>query len=148
MLAVDSLVDHGYLPAELSAARLARLDEAMPPIWSKANPVDIIGDADAARYTDALQALIEDKANDAILVLNVQTALASSARTAKAVCDVIAGERQRIVSPKADADFLDRCRRQGRVDLPRRAGAALSNRGRSGARLFASRKALPIWCSR
>jgi acetyltransferase len=100
VLAVDSLVDRGYLPAELSAATMARLNAAMPPIWSKANPVDIIGDADAARYTEALQALIEDKENDAILVLNVQTALASSADTAHAVCDVIAAGRKHLVHPK------------------------------------------------
>jgi acetyltransferase len=115
VLAVDSLVDRGYLPAELSTAAMARLDAAMPPIWSKANPVDIIGDADAARYTEALQALIEDKANDAVLVLNVQTALASSADTAHAVCDVIAAERKRLPHPKpvltcwiASNDAIDR----------------------------------------
>ena len=89
VLAVDSLVDCGYPPAELSSDTVKRLDAAMPPIWSRANPVDIIGDADAPRYTQALQALIEDKENDAVLVLNVQTALASSADTAqcRARCD-------------------------------------------------------------
>jgi acetyltransferase len=100
VLAVDSLVDRGHSPAELSPATIARLDRSMPPIWSKANPVDIVGDADAARYTEALQALIEDRANDAILVLNVQTALASSVDTAEAVRDVIVAERSRFVQPK------------------------------------------------
>ncbi|MET0277659.1 MAG: bifunctional acetate--CoA ligase family protein/GNAT family N-acetyltransferase [Pseudorhodoplanes sp.] len=100
VLAVDSLVDRGHAPAELSPATIARLDRSMPPICSKSNPVDIVGDADAARYTEALQTLIEDKQNDAILVLNVQTALASSVDTAEAVRDVIANERSRFVRPK------------------------------------------------
>ena len=32
-----------------------RLDRALPPTWSRANPVDIVGDADAARYGAALE---------------------------------------------------------------------------------------------
>jgi len=100
VLAVDSLVDQGYRPAELSAETTARLNAAMPPLWSHANPVDIIGDADAARFTAALEALIEDPGNDAILVLNVQTALASSLDTAKAVRDVVVAERSHRLSPK------------------------------------------------
>ncbi|MGD9924772.1 MAG: acetate--CoA ligase family protein, partial [Pseudorhodoplanes sp.] len=100
VLAVDSLVDEGYAPAGLSADTMARLNAAMPPLWSHANPVDIIGDADAARFTAALEALIDDPQNDAILVLDVQTALASSLDTAKAVTGVIAAQRSRLVKPK------------------------------------------------
>jgi acetyltransferase len=100
VLAVDSLVDHGYRPAGLSAATMERLNAAMPPLWSHANPVDIIGDADAARFSAALEALIDDTENDAILVLDVQTALASSLDTAKAVRDVIARERSRRLNAK------------------------------------------------
>jgi acetyltransferase len=51
------------------------LDAVLPPTWSKANPVDILGDADAARYVAALEALLADTENDAVLVLNVPTAL-------------------------------------------------------------------------
>lgn len=100
VLAVDSLVDQGYAPAELSAATMQRLNAAMPPLWSHANPVDIIGDADAARFSEALEALIDDPKNDAILVLDVQTALASSHDTANAVRDVIVRERSRRTNPK------------------------------------------------
>ena len=100
VLAVDSLVDQGFRPAELSAETTARLNAAMPPLWSHANPVDIIGDADAARFTAALEALIDDPANDAVLVLDVQTALASSLDTAKAVRDVIVAERSHRLNPK------------------------------------------------
>lgn len=100
VLAVDSLVDRGYRPAGLSPETMARLNSALPPLWSHANPVDIIGDADAARFTAALEALIEDPQNDAILVLDVQTALASSLDTAKAVRDVIVAERSHQLNPK------------------------------------------------
>jgi acetyltransferase len=100
VLAVDSLVDQGYRPADLSPDTMARLNAVLPPLWSRANPVDIIGDADASRFSAALEALIEDPQNDAILVLDVQTALASSFDTAKAVRDVIVANRSRVVHPK------------------------------------------------
>ena len=34
---------------------MLKLDSALPPIWSHANPVDIAGDADPARYVAAFE---------------------------------------------------------------------------------------------
>ncbi len=50
VLAVDRLADLGGDLADISPATMTRLDAVMPPIWSHANPIDIAGDADAARY--------------------------------------------------------------------------------------------------
>jgi acetyltransferase len=85
VLAVDRLVDLQGTLATLSPATINALDAALPPIWSRANPVDIAGDADAHRYTVAMEALLADRDNDAILVMNVPTALASAARESLAV---------------------------------------------------------------
>ena len=100
VLAVDRLIDLGGVMAELSAETSARLDAVLPPTWSKANPVDIVGDADAARYATVLQVPLADNANDAVLVLDVPTALASPAATAKAIADVVGERRATIVQPK------------------------------------------------
>jgi acetyltransferase len=54
VLAVDRLLDLGGTLAGLSEGTIASLDRLLPPTWSRANPVDIIGDADAARYAGAL----------------------------------------------------------------------------------------------
>ena len=43
VLAVDRLIDLDGTLAGISPDTLARLDAAMPPIWSRANPVDIGG---------------------------------------------------------------------------------------------------------
>ncbi len=48
----------------------AQLDEVLPPTWSHANPIDLIGDATDARYTETLQILLADDAVDGILVMN------------------------------------------------------------------------------
>jgi len=58
VLAVDRLIDLGGTLAGISPDTMARLDAAMPPIWSRANPVDIGGDSDSARYAAAFEALL------------------------------------------------------------------------------------------
>src|SRR5271169_2683178 len=100
VLAVDRLIDLGGVLAEISPGTRARLDAVLPPAWSKADPVDIVGDADAARYSAALEALLADKENDAVLILNVPTALASPAATAGAVAAVVRDYRAKTVQPK------------------------------------------------
>jgi acetyltransferase len=100
VLAVDRLADFGGTLAGISPAAMIKLDAALPPIWSRANPVDIAGDADAARYAAALDALLGDDGNDAVLVMNVPTALASATDAAHAVVAATERHRQTIAPPK------------------------------------------------
>lgn len=100
VLAVDTLVELGGTPAALGDAARATLDAALPATWSKANPVDIIGDADPARYAAALEALLADEANDAVLVMNVQTAVAPAADIAATVARVVTEDRKKRAKPK------------------------------------------------
>ena len=93
VLAVDRLIDFDGTPAKLSAGTLSALDAHLPKTWSRANPVDIIGDADATRYGAAMQCLQASDDMDAILVINCPTALASSASTAEAVAKTVAAAR-------------------------------------------------------
>ena len=85
VLAVDELAEARGTLAELSPETVTRLDDVLPPIWSRANPVDIAGDADGARYGAAMKELLIDASNEAILAMNVPTALASPADAARAV---------------------------------------------------------------
>jgi acetyltransferase len=100
VLAVDRLADLGGALAELSPHTIERLDAALPPIWSRANPVDIAGDADADRYAVALEALLEDDANEAVLVMNVPTALTAAGDAARAVVATTERYRKKNVPPK------------------------------------------------
>ena len=93
VLAVDRLIDLGGTLAALSETTRAALDAFLPPTWSHANPIDIIGDADPARYAGALEALLADPENDAILILNVPTAIAGASDVAAAIADVVRKDR-------------------------------------------------------
>ena len=53
------------------------LDAALPPTWSHANPVDIIGDAPPERYLAAVETVAGDAGVDAVMVMNCPTGLAS-----------------------------------------------------------------------
>jgi acetyltransferase len=96
VLAIDRLVELGGIPAVLAPETRARLDAVLPPTWSGSNPVDIIGDAGTERYAAALEALLADPSNDAVLVMNVQTAIASAEEIAGTVTGIVRQYRERM----------------------------------------------------
>jgi acetyltransferase len=85
IIATDLLMDEGGELASLLPRTLGVLDKALPRAWSRGNPVDIVGDADGARYAAALDALADDRGVGAVLAMNVPTALTSSVDAARAV---------------------------------------------------------------
>ena len=109
VLAVDRLVDLGGTLAG-SPETMQRLDAALPPIWSRANPIDIAGDAGIDRYTAAFEALLGDPANDAILVERAYR-LASATDAARAVSGG-AGSTASARSDRSRSSPSDRTRRR------------------------------------
>jgi acetyltransferase len=89
VMATDTLIYKKGNLARLAASTMDRLNATLPPTWSHGNPVDIIGDASPRRYTDALNAIMEDPGVDAVLVMNCPTGIASSTEPARAVLEMI-----------------------------------------------------------
>ncbi|MEQ8268896.1 MAG: bifunctional acetate--CoA ligase family protein/GNAT family N-acetyltransferase [Parvibaculum sp.] len=85
VLATDFLIDEGGRLADISGETIAALDAVLPRTWSRANPVDIIGDAGPERYTQGMEALLKDKGTDAVLVMNCPTAVVNNLSAAHAV---------------------------------------------------------------
>ncbi|WP_018410968.1 bifunctional acetate--CoA ligase family protein/GNAT family N-acetyltransferase [Methyloversatilis thermotolerans] len=69
MMATDRATDLGIPVAMLAPETLDVLNRALPPTWSRGNPVDLGGDADAARYHAALEAVLADPGVDGVLTL-------------------------------------------------------------------------------
>ena len=69
VLATDALLRNGGQLATLQPQTIARLDALLPPYWSHANPIDLLGDADAGRYAQALDAVAADRDSDGVLVI-------------------------------------------------------------------------------
>ncbi|MBI3699760.1 MAG: acetate--CoA ligase family protein [Afipia sp.] len=93
VLAVDRLSELGGTLPALDEQLRARLDSVLPPTWSRADPVDIGGDADAQRYVAAVEPLLADPSSDALLIMNVETAVASAAEIAEAIADCVNSHR-------------------------------------------------------
>lgn len=98
VLATDSLLDRDGRLAELSQTTIGQLDRVLPKTWSRANPVDIIGDAPPERYVDALSVLLAVPEVDCVLVLNCPTAVASGVEAARAVIQMAAQHKRPILT--------------------------------------------------
>ena len=100
ILAVDSLEAAGGQLASLAPETFERLDARLPPTWSHANPVDIIGDAGPERYRAALEGIMADPGVDAVLVLYCPTSVTTGISAATAVVDVVLDHRRNAMRPK------------------------------------------------
>ena len=69
VLATDSLVSQGGQLASLSKDAVDQYNSFLPPQWSRGNPVDILGDAEADRYARALEVAAADENSDGMLVI-------------------------------------------------------------------------------
>ena len=94
ILAVDAMAQTGARLARLNDTTAAALDALLPAAWSRGNPVDIIGDADAIRYEKTIEAVLADSGVDAVLVMNCPTGLLAPGAAARAAASSISRARQ------------------------------------------------------
>ncbi|MDD2933351.1 MAG: bifunctional acetate--CoA ligase family protein/GNAT family N-acetyltransferase [Methylotenera sp.] len=88
VMATDCAEDLGLVMATLSAATIEKLNAVLPQTWSHGNPVDIIGDAQADRYRNAVQACLEDPNVDGVLTILTPQAMTKPLEAAKAVIEL------------------------------------------------------------
>ena len=88
VMAADHAADIGVPLAVLTPITSARLNEFLPPSWSKSNPLDIVGDADPARYAAALSACLEDDNVDGVLAILAPQVPADPTQAARAVIEL------------------------------------------------------------
>ena len=81
-LAADALIEDNGMLADLSDQTIQTLDNVLRPFWSRANPVDLVGDARADQYAAAVEALIKDPNNDALLIILTPQAMTEPTGTA------------------------------------------------------------------
>ena len=91
VMASDRAADLGVSMASLAEDTIQQLNAVLPATWSHGNPVDIIGDATAERYRDALTICMQDAGVDGILTILTPQAMTRPLEAAQAVIDV-AGE--------------------------------------------------------
>ena len=85
VMAADAAADKGLELARLDDSTRRELDGQLPSAWSGGNPIDVLGDADAARYAAAIRTCAADPGVDAILAILIPQALTEPADVAAAV---------------------------------------------------------------
>ena len=98
VLAADAAALAGVPLPELSDAVRARLNAALPPTWSRGNPIDIIGDAPVQRYSETLQTLLADRASGAVLFMHSPTAIVRSDDIARACAPLVRAAPGRVMA--------------------------------------------------
>jgi acetyltransferase len=104
VIATDAARDAGLEVTALDAPVQARLRAALPSTASVANPVDLVGDADAARYTNALNAIGPDAKPDAALVIMTVQAATDAVGIARAILGAIRGLSRPVVAAMVGGD--------------------------------------------
>ncbi len=98
VMATDRAVELDIRMARLGTTTLETLGKALPAQWSRGNPVDVLGDADPARYQAALQACLDDPEVDAVLVMLTPQAMTDIDGTARVVSEMAAGSRKSVLA--------------------------------------------------
>ncbi len=98
VIATDRAVDLGLAIADLAPESLKRMDALLPDHWSRANPVDLIGDADAERYRQGLAACLDDPGVDAALAILTPQAVTDVDGSAQVVIDLAKDSRKPLLA--------------------------------------------------
>jgi len=89
VMAADALAEYGFNPVVLSAETLKKLDEILPPYWSKRNPIDMLGEATPELYRKVVEICLRTIEVNGILILAAPQALTDTAEAAAALVDLI-----------------------------------------------------------
>ncbi len=88
VMATDSLIANGGTLVKLSEETIQKLNGILPPFWSHDNPVDVIGDADFMRYTEATKIVLDDPNVDAVLAIMTPQAMTQPTETAREIAKI------------------------------------------------------------
>jgi acetyltransferase len=97
-LAADALIEGNGSLANLSDQTIETLNNLLPPFWSRSNPVDLVGDAKADQYAAAVDALIKDPNNDALLIILTPQATAEPTATAERLKSLVSTRQKPILA--------------------------------------------------
>jgi acetyltransferase len=87
VMSTDRAEDLGVTMARLNEASFEALDALLPPHWSHANPVDILGDATPETYRSALEICLRDPNIDGVLVILTPQAMTNPTQVAQYIIE-------------------------------------------------------------
>lgn len=98
IMATDALEKTGLRLAQLTPATIDILQSSLPPEANVYNPVDILGDALADRYGQALNVVLADNQVGAVLVILTPQAMTQIKETATAVVQAVSKSKKLVLA--------------------------------------------------
>jgi acetyltransferase len=89
VMAADTLSDYGVEPAPLGNETLAKLDEVLPPHWSRSNPIDMLGDSSLDQYRRVVEICAAAPETNGLLIMLVPQAMIDPAEVAEALIELV-----------------------------------------------------------
>jgi acetyltransferase len=89
VMATDAIISNKGNLAQISNKTLSKIDKILPPYWSKANPIDLLGDASAERYSGVIDACLDDKNIDGLLIIYTPQGKAKPVDIARSIVDLV-----------------------------------------------------------
>lgn len=99
VVAADLCESYGLVVPELSDSIIARIDEILPPYWSRSNPVDLVGENNLSIPLTVMEALMKWDGCDAVINLGIVGRRHMASRLADSV---------RIADPTMSEDLLEK----------------------------------------
>jgi len=107
VLASDYAEAHGVDMVDLPDEVLHELNAFLPPFWNHANPMDILGDADAARFAALFDVLIRHQEFwDIVFVIAVPTTLVDPAHVANEIVRLSRNTEKMVVGCMLGGDSI------------------------------------------
>ena len=131
VLATDSLIAAGGQLAVLSPHTLESLDAILPPHWSHANPVDILGDATPDRYAKAIEIIAKDSQSDGLLVIMTPQGITKPTSVAEVLAPYARKTRKPLITSFMGAKSVHEA-----IDVLNRAGIPTFSYPDTAARAF------------
>jgi acetyltransferase len=104
VIATDTLIAKGGILATLSEETMTEMNSKLSPNWSKANPVDVIGDARPVDYQVAVEACLKDRNVDGVLVILTPQSMTDPSETARMVTAVAKKYKKTLLASWMGAD--------------------------------------------
>ena len=117
-MAADAVEHSGMRVAELASNTAAALRGRLPEEARFGNPVDVLGDAPAERYTEALRAAQDDDNVDAIIIILTPQVMSDPKETARAIARTIGGNKPVLASFMGGSEVLPGRRELTAAGLP------------------------------
>ncbi|HEY5541099.1 MAG TPA: bifunctional acetate--CoA ligase family protein/GNAT family N-acetyltransferase [Coriobacteriia bacterium] len=98
VMATDSIIEHGGRLPDLSEKTMGLLNAALPPYWSHANPIDLLGDAGSDRFVTAVKACLADPGINGVLLLYTPQGNARPDEMASQVAALVKGSQKPVIT--------------------------------------------------